>query len=90
MSNFPTWKKFFAEGIERFRLQDRDGALNSFDQVSTNLHSLFKFSQLRQAIRIANDASYVLYDSRASVDETQNRLEDALRDAKKTIDIAPA
>jgi len=32
----------------------------------------------------------VLYDSRASVYEKQNRLKDALRDAKKTIDIAPA
>ena len=43
-----------------------------------------------QAIRIANGASHVLYDSRASVYEKQNRLKDALRDAKKTIDIAPA
>ena len=32
----------------------------------------------------------MLYDSRASVYEKQNRLKDALRDAKKTIDIAPA
>jgi len=31
----------------------------------------------------------VLYDSRASASEKQNRLTDALRDAKKTIDIAP-
>ena len=45
---------------------------------------------IRQAIRIADGASYVLYDSRASVYEKQNRLKDALRDAKKTIDIAPA
>jgi len=43
-----------------------------------------------QAIRIADGASHVLYDSRASVYERQNRLKDALRDAKKTIDIAPA
>src|SRR5260221_4845460 len=59
--------------------------------------SSLSFSQLRaflpvipQAIRIANGTSYVLYDSRASVYEKQNRLKDALRDAKKTIDIAPA
>ena len=45
---------------------------------------------ISQAIRIANGASYILYDSRASVYEKQNRLKDALRDAKKTIDIAPA
>jgi hypothetical protein len=32
----------------------------------------------------------VLYDSRASVYEKQNRLKDALRDAKTTIDMAPA
>src|SRR5216684_262824 len=43
-----------------------------------------------QAIRLADDASYALHDSRASVYEKQNRLKDALRDAKKTIDIAPA
>jgi F-box/TPR repeat protein Pof3 len=43
-----------------------------------------------QAIRLANGASYLLYDSRAAVYEKQIRLKDALRDAKKTIDIAPA
>ena len=42
-----------------------------------------------QAIRLAGDTSYMLYDSRASVYEKQNRLRDALHDAKKTIDIAP-
>ena len=30
-----------------------------------------------------------MHDSRASVYEKQNRLKDALRDAKKTIDLAP-
>lgn len=45
--------------------------------------------QLLQAIRIADGAPHALYDSRASVYEKQNRLKDALRDAKKTIDIAP-
>ena len=43
----------------------------------------------RQAIRLADGASYALYDSRAAVHEKQNRLKDALRDAKKTIEIAP-
>jgi F-box-like len=42
-----------------------------------------------QAIPLANGASYALHDSRAAVYEKQNRLKDALRDAKKTIDIAP-
>lgn len=42
-----------------------------------------------QAINLAGDTSYVLFDSRASAYEKQNRLKDALRDAKKTIDIAP-
>jgi F-box/TPR repeat protein Pof3 len=44
----------------------------------------------RQAIRLADGASYALHDSRAAVYEKQNRLKDALRDAKKTIDIAPS
>ena len=43
----------------------------------------------RQAIRLADGASYTLHDSRAAVYEKQNRLKDALRDAKKTIEIAP-
>ncbi|KAH8998411.1 hypothetical protein EDB92DRAFT_2100955 [Lactarius akahatsu] len=43
----------------------------------------------RKAISLANDKSYVLYDSRASAYEKKNLPEDALRDAKKTIDIAP-
>ncbi|KAI0304269.1 hypothetical protein B0F90DRAFT_1704128 [Multifurca ochricompacta] len=59
--------------IERFRRQDIDGALKYFDE----------------AICLADDTSYALYDSRASLYEKQNRLKDALRDAKKTIDIAP-
>jgi F-box/TPR repeat protein Pof3 len=43
----------------------------------------------RQAIPLADGASYALHDSRAAVYEKQNRLKDALRDAKKTIDITP-
>ena len=43
----------------------------------------------RQAICLADGASYALHDSRAAVYEQQNRHKDALRDAKKTIDIAP-
>ena len=43
----------------------------------------------RQAIPLADGASYALHDSRAAVYEKQNRFKDALRDAKKTIDIAP-
>ncbi|KAH9065263.1 hypothetical protein EDB87DRAFT_1555417 [Lactarius vividus] len=73
MSSEPSWKKFFAEGVEHFRCQDTDKTLESFDL----------------AISLANDISYMLYDSRASTYEKQNRLKDALRDAKKTIDIAP-
>ncbi|KAI9443374.1 hypothetical protein H4582DRAFT_1924244 [Lactarius indigo] len=73
MSSELSWKKFFVEGTEYFRCQDVGKALESFDQ----------------AIDLANDTSYVLYDSRASAYETQNRPKDALRDAKKTIDIAP-
>ncbi|KAH9033310.1 hypothetical protein EDB84DRAFT_1270253, partial [Lactarius hengduanensis] len=64
---------FFAGGLEHFRCQDIDKALESFNQ----------------AISLANDTSYVLYDSRAFAYEKQNRLKDALRDAEKTINITP-
>ncbi|KAH9033308.1 hypothetical protein EDB84DRAFT_1438400 [Lactarius hengduanensis] len=73
MSSAPSWKKFFAEGIKHFRRKDIDEAIKSFNK----------------AISLANDKSYVLYDSRASAYEKKNLPEDALRDAKKTIDIAP-
>ncbi|KAH9080356.1 hypothetical protein EDB83DRAFT_2670650 [Lactarius deliciosus] len=73
MSSAPSWKKFLAEGIKHFRRKDIDGAIKSFNK----------------AISLANDKSYVLYDSRASAYEKKNLSEDALRDAKKTIDIAP-
>ncbi|KAH8998414.1 hypothetical protein EDB92DRAFT_1165647 [Lactarius akahatsu] len=46
-------------------------------------------NQVLRQVSLANDRSYVLYDSRASAYEKKNLLEDALRDAKKTIDIAP-
>ncbi|KAH9080354.1 hypothetical protein EDB83DRAFT_2609134 [Lactarius deliciosus] len=73
MSSEQSWKKFFAEGLEHFRYQDIDKPLKSFNQ----------------AISLADDTSHVLYDSRAFAYEKQNRLKDALRDAEKTIDIAP-
>ncbi|KAH9033306.1 hypothetical protein EDB84DRAFT_1578371 [Lactarius hengduanensis] len=73
MPSTPTWNTFFAEGTKHFRRQDIDEAIKSFDK----------------AVSLANDKSYVLYDSRSSAYEKKNRLEDALRDAKKTIDIAP-
>jgi hypothetical protein len=31
-----SWKRLFAEGIERFRREDLDGALKSFDEVLTS------------------------------------------------------
>ncbi|KAI0246739.1 hypothetical protein BJV78DRAFT_116524 [Lactifluus subvellereus] len=74
MTSIPSWKKSFNKGIAKFRHQDLDGALKSFNE----------------AIRFAGDTSYTLYDSRASVYERLNRPKDALHDAKKTIDIAPA
>jgi len=46
-------------------------------------------SLFRQAVRLADGASHGLLDSHAAVYEKQNRLKDALRDAKTTIDIAP-
>ncbi|KAH9038398.1 hypothetical protein EDB85DRAFT_1888019 [Lactarius pseudohatsudake] len=73
MSSAPSWKKFLADGIKHFRRKDIDEAIKSFNK----------------AISLANDKSYVLYDSRASAYEKKNLPEDALRDAKKTIDIAP-
>ncbi|KAH8998409.1 hypothetical protein EDB92DRAFT_2017361 [Lactarius akahatsu] len=73
MSSEQSWKKFFVEGLYHLRCQDIDKALESFNR----------------AISVANDTSYVPYDSRAFAYEKQNRLKDALRDAEKTIDIAP-
>ncbi|KAH9166071.1 hypothetical protein EDB89DRAFT_251398 [Lactarius sanguifluus] len=73
MPSTSSWRKFLAEGIKHFQRQDIDEAIKSFDK----------------AISLANDRSYVIYDSRASAYEKKNFLEDALRDAKKTIDIAP-
>ncbi|KAI9443373.1 hypothetical protein H4582DRAFT_1924243 [Lactarius indigo] len=73
MPSTPSWNTFFAEGTKHLRRQEIDEAIKSFDK----------------AVSLANDRSYVLYDSRASAYEKKNRLEDALRDAKKTIDIAP-
>ncbi|KAH9167600.1 hypothetical protein EDB89DRAFT_2245624 [Lactarius sanguifluus] len=67
------WKKLCAEGRKSFRDRDIDGALKSFDE----------------AIRLANDKSYVPYDTRADAYEKLNCFNYALRDAKKTIDIAP-
>ena len=43
-----------------------------------------------QAICLSNDRSYILYDTRASVYESINCFNSALRDAKKTIEIAPS
>ncbi|KAI9433321.1 hypothetical protein H4582DRAFT_2082480 [Lactarius indigo] len=73
MSSAPSWKKLCMEGRKNFRRQDIDGALKSFDE----------------AIRLANDKSYVPYDTRADAYEKLNCFNYALRDAKKIIDIAP-
>src|SRR6266446_6165698 len=93
MSSSSSWKKLFAEGIERFRHEDLVGALESFNEVLLAFPFFFFSFQadgvFRQAIRLADGASYALHDSRAAVYEKQNCFKDALRDAKKTIDIAP-
>ncbi len=93
MSSSSSWKKLFAEGIERFRHEDLVGALESFNEVLLAFPFFFFAFQadgvFRQAIRLADGASYALHDSRAAVYEKQNCFKDALRDAKKTIDIAP-
>ncbi|KAH9027949.1 hypothetical protein EDB85DRAFT_1972333 [Lactarius pseudohatsudake] len=73
MSSATSWKKLCTEGRKSFRDRDIDGALKSFDE----------------AIRLANDKSYVPYDTRADVYEKLNCFNYALRDAKKIIDIAP-
>ncbi|KAH8997044.1 hypothetical protein EDB86DRAFT_3076973 [Lactarius hatsudake] len=73
MSSETSWKKLCTEGRKSFRDRDIDGALNSFDE----------------AICLANDKSYVPYDTRADVYEKLNCFNYALCDAKKTIDIAP-
>src|SRR6266404_4529956 len=75
-----------------FLHQDVDGALKSFDEVSplSRMACMISSAIALQAIRLANDRPYVLYDARAFVYEKLNCLGGALSDAKRTIDIVPA
>jgi hypothetical protein len=41
MSSKPSWKNLFSEGIKKFRSQDLDGALKSFDEVQITLYLQF-------------------------------------------------
>ena len=86
------WKKPFAEGSKSFRRHDFDGALRSLDEVKCrpDFPWLVELKEISQAVRLCNDKSYVLYDTRASVYETLSCFNYALRDAQKTIEIAPA
>ncbi|KAN0129121.1 hypothetical protein V8E53_013117 [Lactarius tabidus] len=74
MSGTPSWKEHLTEGMKSFRKQDFDGALTALDE----------------AIRLANDKSYVLYDCRAFIYKRLSCLNFALDNASMTIEIRPA
>jgi F-box/TPR repeat protein Pof3 len=76
--------------MKSFRKQDFDGALTALDEVRVQSCFLAQTHPFSQAIRLANDKSYVLYDCRASIYERLSCLNFALDDASMTIEIRPA
>ncbi|KAN0131078.1 hypothetical protein V8E53_011211 [Lactarius tabidus] len=74
MSGTPSWKEHLTEGMKSFRKQDFDAQTHPFSQ----------------AIRLANDKSYVLYDCRAFIYKRLSCLNFALDNASMTIEIRPA
>ncbi|TFK40847.1 hypothetical protein BDQ12DRAFT_734033 [Crucibulum laeve] len=68
-----SWKASFSKGITSFQAGRLEDALIQFNE----------------AIKNNGENQYPIYDSRAAVYEKLNRGKDALRDAKKTIDLAP-
>jgi F-box/TPR repeat protein Pof3 len=90
MSGTLSWKKHLTEGMKSFRKQDFDSALTALDEVGIQSCVLAQTHLFSQAIRLANNESYVLYDSRASVYERLSCFNLALDDASQTIEIGPA
>ncbi|KAF8895464.1 hypothetical protein BD779DRAFT_1668736 [Infundibulicybe gibba] len=69
----PSWKTKFKHGVSSFQNSKIEEALGLFNE----------------AIQLGGDNQHIVYDSRAAVYERTGRHKEALRDAKKVIDIAP-
>lgn len=67
-----SWKASFNDGISSFRSSLLDDALQHFNK----------------AIELGGDQQYLVYDSRAAVYEKLEKPKDALRDARKVIELA--
>lgn len=83
------WKESFKQGIEHFKQKQYESALESLNTVRNFISSLNYSTNYRwQAIR-GNSNEKNLFDSRAAVYEKLGLPWDALKDAKKVIDLAP-
>ncbi|KAF6757415.1 hypothetical protein DFP72DRAFT_233645 [Ephemerocybe angulata] len=69
-----SWKREFSTAVKHFRTGDLELALESFNQAIDN----------------GAKKEYAVYDSRSAVLEKLGRRKDALKDAKTTIELAPA
>ncbi|KAJ7600753.1 hypothetical protein C8J56DRAFT_911192, partial [Mycena floridula] len=68
-----SWKEPFAEGVSCFKKARYSNALQHFDE----------------AINSGGDQQYAIFDSRAAVYEKLEKGKEALRDARKVIQLAP-
>ncbi|KAF9013221.1 hypothetical protein BDQ17DRAFT_1231550 [Cyathus striatus] len=68
-----SWKVHFQNGVLCYKSGKHEDALNAFSQ----------------ALESGGESQYIVYDSRAAVHEKLDNPKDALRDAKKAIDLAP-
>lgn len=86
-----SWKEHFRDGIIAFRAGNYENAVECFDEVCLD-YSRYGILQLdhvcAQAIAKRGE-SFQLYDSRAAALEKLGRIKQALRDSRKTIDLAP-
>ncbi|KIY51159.1 hypothetical protein FISHEDRAFT_38465 [Fistulina hepatica ATCC 64428] len=69
-----SWKKPFNIGITLYKAARYEDALRSFTQACES---------------VDGTCQYITFDSRAAVYEKLGRIQDVLRDAKRTIDLAP-
>ncbi|KAJ3499987.1 hypothetical protein NMY22_g19414 [Coprinellus aureogranulatus] len=68
-----SWKQHFSAAVKHFRSGELKDALKAFNE----------------AIDSGGDKEYIIYDSRAAVLEKLGRLKDALKDARKAVEVAP-
>jgi tetratricopeptide (TPR) repeat protein len=87
-----TYRSWFDQGVVAFRERRFEDALAMFDKVSLprNLPGVtgHHYPVASQVIELGGTLP-ILYDSRSAVLEKLGRYGDALKDAKKAIDISP-